>query len=114
MQLTDFPPLEFAANPFDGPLQIQAVGLSPDGSRLAFRSPVNLLGIAGDPDSSLYVLDVATRGLNQFPLTGDEPDNNSSAGLFLDESGQKILTGSRREPGRRELRWEPGVIPGVM
>ena len=98
VQLTDFPPLEFSANPFDGPLQIQTVGLSPDGSRLAFRSSVNLLGIAGDPDSSLYVLDVATRGLNQFPLTGDEPDNNSSAGLFLDESGQKILTGSRRNP----------------
>ena len=98
VQLTDFPPLGFPANPFDAPLQIRAVGLSPDGSRLAFRSPVNLLGIAGDPDSSLYVLDVATRGLNQFPLTGDEPGDNSSAGLFLDESGQKILTGSRRNP----------------
>ena len=98
VQLTDFPPLGSPAHPFDVPLQIQAVGLSPDGSRLAFRSPVNLLEIAGDPDSSLYVLDVATRGLNQFPLTGDEPDDNSSAGLFLDESGRKILTGSRGNP----------------
>ena len=96
--LTDFRPLGFPANPFEGPLQIRAVGLSPDGSRLAFRSPVNLLGIAGDPDSSLYVLDVATRGLNQFPLTGDDSGDNSPAGLFLDESGQKILTGSRGNP----------------
>ena len=98
VQLTDFPSSGVAANPFDVPLQILAVGLSPDGSRLAFRSPVNLLGIAGDPDSSLYVLDVATRSLNQFPLAGDEPATNSSAGLFLDESGQKILTGSMGNP----------------
>ena len=98
VQLTDFPLRELPANPFDLPLQIQAVGLSRDGSRLAFRSPVYLLGIAGDPDSSLYVLDVATRGLNQFPFTDDEPVDNSSAGLFLDESGRKILTGSRGNP----------------
>ena len=38
------------------------------------------------------------RGLNQFPLIDDEPDDNSSAGLFLDESGQKILTGWRGNP----------------
>ena len=98
VQLTDFPSSEVPANPFNVPLQIQAVGLSRDGSRLAFRSPVNLLGIAGDPGSSLYVLDVATRSLNQFPLAGDEPANNFPAGLFLDESGQKILTGSVGNP----------------
>ncbi len=94
VQLTDFPSPGGSTNP----LQIQAVGLSPDGSRLAFRSPVNLLEIAGDPDSSLYVVDVATRSLNQFPLAGEEAASNSSAGLFLDESGQKILTGSRGNP----------------
>ena len=98
VQLTDFPSFGIPTNPFDVPLQIQAVGLSPDGSRLAFRSPVNLLGIAGDPDSSLYVLDVAARSLNQFPLAGDEPADNSAAGLFLDKSGQKILTGSLGNP----------------
>ena len=98
VQLTDFPSSGVPANHLDVPLQIQAVGLSPDGSRLAFRSPVNLLEIAGDPDNSLYVLDVATRSLNQFPLAGDGPANISSAGLFLDESGQKILTGSLGNP----------------
>ena len=104
VQLSDFPSLELAS-PFDGPLQIQAVALSRDGSRLAFRSPVNLLGIAGDPDCSLYVLDVATRGLNQFPLTDDA--DNFSARLFLDESGQKILTGSRGNPSGENADGNP-------
>ncbi len=129
-QLTDFPARESSANPLDERLQIQAVGLSRDGSRLAFRSPSNLLGIAGDPDSSLYVLDVATRGLNQFPLAGDEASDNFSARLFLDQTGQKILTGSQGNPagenadGNREsflasceparIRYLPQVGSGIV
>ncbi len=97
-QLTDFPPAARPLNPFGDSLQIEALDISGDGSRLAFQSSANLLGIAGDPGNSLYVLDVNTKSLNQFPVTSDDVTQGGFPRIFLSRTGHRILTGSRGDP----------------